>query len=195
MKRLVCSLLLLLLIPTLVAGTFNMKVEIPDEYRHIEGGDVYVSFSLFNLENQERKDITIEYWVMGPEGEFGRMTETLAIETQASLVRSITVPEHAVDGRYSIQGRVLYGEGKEQLSSATFYIEQPETFDSRWLYYGAGIFGILILVLILFRSSKGIKKVIKRFLLKQKIRGIVKRRLKAPRSPPPNSPDTSAVQE
>lgn len=165
-------------------GGFNLKVEIPPEYQKIlPGEDIFATLSLFNLDNELRKDTTIEYWIIGPTGEIGRRQETIAIETQASLVRSLTLPEDAPEGDYSLQARVLYDEGREQLASGSFVVHKEAAWIERIedkllknkILFGLG--GMIILLLIILRASwDRLKKISKNWRLKRKIARIVARR-------------------
>jgi uncharacterized membrane protein len=89
---------------------FDVKVEIPATYRTVHPGEEVVSqITIYNLGRIGRVDVSIEYGIMDLSGNITiRRREILAVETQVSLVRTITIPKTVIPENYLFYAKVNY---------------------------------------------------------------------------------------
>jgi hypothetical protein len=162
------------LFPTVLAeDSFNVRLDIPPEYREVAaGGQVIATEKLFNLAGTNRMDVVVESWITDAEHQTLLLRkETVAVETQASLVRNFEIPKDARPGIYSLNVKVIYGEGKEALTSAGFEIEQGTGVMSV-LWFAGGAAMLVGAVVLVWRS----KPLLEAYRLKRKVRRIVRAR-------------------
>lgn len=110
-KKIVLSLFLLgMLLPCAKANAMTVGVDIPEKYKSIEAGDrLYFELDIQYPENQSRKDVKIEY-DLTKDGELIMQAKNLkAIESQASFMDYIVVPEFAKAGKYDMKVSVTDG--------------------------------------------------------------------------------------
>ncbi len=91
---------------------FNVNVEIPRQYK-VSTTEVLTTIKLVNLGGKERMDVVLDYSITNSFGNvFLSKGETVAIETQASLVRYFILPDGIVPGTYEVNVVVLSLDGK-----------------------------------------------------------------------------------
>lgn len=125
----------------------DVRAEILDSYRVVlPGEEVLSEIRLFNLGGDSgRNDVTLEYIVRDHDNkEIVKETESLAIETQATFVKKISVPEGANAGNYVLYVRATYN-GKVASASDNFEVVSSKASVREKIY----IVTIIILVIIL----------------------------------------------
>ncbi len=135
---------------------FDVKVDVPPKQAQVFPGDeVLAGITIFNLgEVKGRVDVRLEYAIQDTLGKkYVTGSETLAVETQTSIVRSLKVPSDAKPGTYIFFAQVKY---KDQLISGSDLFEVVEkpgigllaglTFPNVFL----GFLSLLMLIFMLF---------------------------------------------
>jgi len=157
------------------AQPFNVEIELPDSYKNVNpGSDVWFTVKLLNLANTQRIDVTLNYDILDSDSDesISHNSKTVAIETQASFVADLKVPEDILPGDYSIKVVVNSSLG-ESYAKTALKVSNPKT-DSRLYYIGGSILGLALLVFLVIKS----RPVIEKIKLKMKISKIVKEKLK-----------------
>lgn len=106
---------------------FDLNVKIPDEYLNVlPDKKILAEIKLFNLGAIKRADIEIDYTIKNRETgeEISTEKETLAIETQASLIKEIKIPKDIKKGKYTLYVKLMY-EGKISSATADFNVIEP----------------------------------------------------------------------
>jgi hypothetical protein len=155
---------------------FNLKTEIPETYESVNSGKTLLFTSkVLNLANNQRIDVTLKFDVLDSNKNLiATKSETVAIETQASFVREIKIPENTLPGKYTLHTELIYQDKKEAEADNSFSIINPNNKKTNyWLIF---IVGAIILMMI-YISLKS-KKIIDRIQIKSKIHKIVLNKVK-----------------
>jgi hypothetical protein len=107
MKRvLIVSLIMMFVLILFInlASAMTVTINIPEKYSEVRAGEaVYFETEVKWPENTERKDLKIEYSIKNQNGDEVAYLKVLkAIETQASFMDSISIPESTKAGTYKI---------------------------------------------------------------------------------------------
>jgi len=101
----------------------ELSVVVPEKYQRVNAGDsLQFQVSIKNIQTTGRYDIQLDYFIKKNEIVVANRRELKAIETQASFLSSITVPEETLPGIYNIEVQV----NEEESAVATFYIQSNE---------------------------------------------------------------------
>ena len=133
----------------------DVRAEILKDYKQIlQGGEVLTEMRLFNLGgSDERKDVLIEYIIKDYENhEIVKETESLAIETQATFIKRIKLPQDAILGNYVLYVRAVYS-GKVASSSDNFEIVASKVTSKEKIYIVIIIILAVILSLIIYFTT------------------------------------------
>jgi len=95
----------------------------------------------------------------------------MAVQTQASFVRTFNIPKDARHGKYKINAKMRYGSGEEATANNSFEITEKKT-DNRIYYAIIGVIGLVILVYLGFKS----KPLIERIRIRVEVSRIVRNR-------------------
>jgi len=157
MKMLVPVMMVLILVmPSIYA--ISVSVSVPEKYQEIGvGGTLYFKVDLQDQQNVGRHDISLKYDVMRGENVIVSSKELKAIETQASFLSSITIPNSAESGIYNI---VVTVNDKES-ASAAFYIKGLST-ESTIDFYMVILFAIVLIGILAVYEIDRIRKDIER---------------------------------
>jgi uncharacterized membrane protein len=153
---------------------FNIEIELPDSYRNVNpGSEVWFTIKLLNLDNLQRMDVTLSYDIVNSGSKsIIHNSKTVAIETQASFVASLKIPDNTPPGDYAID-LVVNSTLGESHARAALKVSNPET---NWtIYYiAAAIVGIVLIVFLIIKS----KPLIEKIKLKMKVDKIVRDKMK-----------------
>src|SRR3989344_3588564 len=139
----------------IILSSGTTKKEILEEYKKIlPGGEILSEMRLFNLgDDAERKDVTIEYIIRDYNGnDIVKEHESLAIETQASFIKRILIPEKTLFGNYILYVRATYN-GEIASASDNFEVVSSKAAAGERIYkiiIAAIIFGLIVLSLIIY---------------------------------------------
>ncbi len=146
---------LLLTLPASSQSDFSLKAGVPEGLNQVAPGDsLYFSIQLIKFEDNQTQDITLLYDVRDCENNtLLENKETIAIETTASLVRSVKIPPDFKPGTYYLVVEAVYS-GQEFPALAIVRFEVLPTFFGMFLYELIPLFLIavstLIILLVLF---------------------------------------------
>jgi hypothetical protein len=160
-----------------VQGASNLEVSVHDNYKEVlVGNDVWFTIKIANLGNLGKVDVSLSYWISDDESNrVVENKETTAVQTQASFVRSFTIPKNAKPGKYKLNVKMDYGDGEEVVAETSFNIIEKKT--DKKTYYMIGIAAVFILILISFIFSyKKLRAMFERLRTRIKVRKIIEKR-------------------
>ena len=101
----------------------ELSVFIPEKYQRVRAGEMLqFQVSLKNIQKAGRHDIQLDYFIEKNEIVIAYRRELKAVETQASFLSSIKVPEETLPGIYDIVVEI----NEEENAIATFYVKSSE---------------------------------------------------------------------
>ena len=140
------SVLFFLVLTVNLTYAMTIVINIPEKYSEVYTGEkVYFETEVKWPENNERKDLRIEYTIKDKDSNTISYLKVLkAIETQASFMDSISIPESTKPGTYTIFLNVKdYGELNQEVAASFNIANKP--VDSYKLYFFAA-FGVICLM-------------------------------------------------
>lgn len=143
-----------------VVSAISIVVHVPEKYTEVSAGErFYFDIEVKYPENDERKDLRITYGIVTENGELIAESKVLkAIETQASFIDFIVIPEKTKPGLHFIKVKIQdYADLSEEIE-ASFTVSRGN-FHNITLYFfillGTIILvGALILAVLFFREGK-----------------------------------------
>ena len=159
---------------------FDVRVEIPkSSSQYVLPGETF-SFNvyLYNLGGSKKVDVTIEYTI--PD-EFGNSyvleKETLAIETQASFIKNLKVPQELPYGKQILYVKVTYN-GQVASASSWFTIGKKPPEKANMLIIIIIIIIIIMVLAGIILEMRKIKKALRHSISGRKLvkRGYIKRK-------------------
>ncbi len=183
----ICILFIILILScnfAIADKTFDIEVEVPKTYEIVKPGEtVWFTTKLINLANDKRSDVTLTYNIIDKDNNIiASKSETVAVETQASFVSNIKLPENVEQGTFMIRATsdpldskfgtshseinfdVLYGAEKQ----FNLYNELKKDF-----FYGLTA---LIIIFFGFMIFKKTKIYLDKKAIQLKVKHIIKRR-------------------
>jgi hypothetical protein len=122
----------------------ELSVTVPEKYQRVQAGEMLqFQIELKNIQKAGRHDIQLDYYVKKNDIVIAHRRELKAVETQASFLSSIKVPEEVLQGLYDIE--IVINEKIGALD--TFYVRSSETIQIK---------AYLILILIAILSVGGV---------------------------------------
>lgn len=101
----------------------ELSVIVPEKYQKVQAGEMLqFQISLKNIQKAGRHDIQLDYYIKKNEIIITYRRELKAVETQASFLASIKVPEETLPGIYKIEVEI----NEKESAVATFYIKSSE---------------------------------------------------------------------
>jgi len=144
------------------ASALSISVHVPEKYTEVHAGErFYFEIDVKYPENPSRKDLRIEYEIFTEEGDLIAQSKVLkAVETQASFIDFIVIPESAETGFHSVNVQVSDYQDLSEEVSASFHIigeksDQIKTYF--FVLFVAIIFvGLLVFIdLFIIKRKKG----------------------------------------
>lgn len=97
----------------------ELSVVIPEKYQRVKAGEsLQFQVSMKNIQTTGRHDIQLDYFIKKNEITVSDRRELKAVETQASFLSSITVPEETLPGIYDIEVQI----NEQESASVTFHV-------------------------------------------------------------------------
>ena len=122
------------------------SVIVPEKYQRVQAGEMLqFQTSLKNIQKAGRHDIQLDYYVKKNEIVITHRRELKAVETQASFLASIKVPEETLPGIYEIEVEI----NERESAIATFYVKSNEVVQIR-TYLIILIVAILVVGALIF---------------------------------------------
>lgn len=101
----------------------ELAIFIPEKYQRVKAGEeLQFQILITNIQKIGRHDIQLDYSIKKNEILLTKRREIKAIETQASFLSSINVPEETLPGIYNIEVEI----NEEQSAMATFYVQSSD---------------------------------------------------------------------
>jgi len=121
--KIIFSVFIVILLTSQFISAFELSVTIPDKYQEIRAGEtLQFQIAIKNIEKAGRHDIKLDYQLKKGSIILNSRRELKAVETQASFLSSIKVPEETPAGVYTIE--VIVNE-KEEVST-NFNVKSSE---------------------------------------------------------------------
>ncbi len=152
---------------------FDAKIEIPEKFlRIMPGEDIIAAVTLYSLGKTGRVDVKVEYLIKDETGRaITTEEETLAVETQASFIKTFKIPGNAEYGNYIIYLKATYN-GESASASTWFIVGKTVFLKTEYILITAIIAIALIILLVILYEIKRIKKHMKideKSLIKEKL--------------------------
>ena len=131
---------------------FDIKIEIPEEFRIIKPGDVIpAAVSIFNIRGPEPVNVEITYQIRDFENEILlENREIFTVKGEKNFIRNFKIPNNAKEGKYVLYATIVY-DGKTASSTAQFIIG---TNLIRNLMIFLFIIILMIILIILYNTEK-----------------------------------------
>ena len=145
-------LFLIFLFSVLASSVFcsalTMTITVPEQYQEISAGQsISVQTTILWPENTGRQDLRIEYSVKDSDGnEIAYAKELRAVETQATFVKSIPIPESTKSGTYKIYAQIDNYTGFNEQIAASFKVDASQNLFQVYVFV---ILGVVLLIAIL----------------------------------------------
>ena len=139
-----------MMLPVFVSA-MSITIGIPEKYSEVKAGEkVYFETEVKWPENVGRKDLRIEYSVKNKdENEVAYLKVLKAIETQASFMDSISIPESTVPGLYKISAKFNDYNNLSQEVIASFNVAKGGNGVQNYLLIIIGMLSIITLFVIM----------------------------------------------
>jgi len=151
----------LLLFP-LSASALSLSVTVPEKYTTVSPGDrFYFVVDVKYPENPGRKDLRFTYEIKRENSTIVEVKSLKAIETQASFMDFIVIPEDAKKGNYIVDVRIEdYNSLFEEVSSS--FIVKAKLDSKQILFYSFAflqsiLFGAVLIAAFIFLFNKSRK--------------------------------------
>lgn len=139
-------------------SALSLVVHVPEKYTDVIAGErFYFEIEVKYPENPSRKDLRLEYEILTEDGDLISQAKVLkAIETQASFIDFIVIPESAKSGLYFINVNVKDYESLSEEVSSSFHVRGVGS--DQILIYLIIILVVIVLVGILIIISIVVRK-------------------------------------
>ena len=164
-------------------NTYNLELKLPEKYyESTPGEEIFFSTKIINLNNNYRKDITLKYEITNKEETYNTQKETVAIETQASFVGEIRIPQNAPEGEYTLKVQVI-GENEETHSEASINFKVVDIINYKKLItenieITTTILTTILTITIIILSRKKIKLFFKKRKINKEIKKMIKEKIR-----------------
>ena len=127
LKLALCGLFFVLFFPAGKAFALSAQVHIPEKYTDVLAGErLYFELEIKYPENRTRKDLRLEYEIL-EKGEVIAASKFLkAVETQASFMDYVVIPESAEQGLHEIKVKISDYENLSAEISASFKVTRKD---------------------------------------------------------------------
>jgi len=138
-------------------SSLSVDVHVPEKYTEVPAGErFYFEMSLKYPENPVRKDLRLEYNIIH-DGEVVLQSKDLkAVETQASFLDFLVIPEGFEPGLYLLRVSVLDYEDLNEEIEASFYVVSGDSLQLRTYFYV--LLGAIIFLGFIFVFRVSIKR-------------------------------------
>jgi len=143
--------LISLLTSVQMVSALEVSLSIPDKYQKVQAGErLFFEVQLKNIENAGRHDISLDYIIKKNDVVITSRRELKAVETQASFLASIKVPEETISGIYDIEVKI----NDEFVSQSSFFVRSSELAQVKIYLLLLTIAVIIIGILIFWELHK-----------------------------------------
>lgn len=140
------------------SSSLSATINIPEKYVNVNAGErIYFEIQVKYPENPQRKDLRLTYEIFNIYGELISEAKVLkAIETQASFVDFLIIPDNAESGLYKINVKIKDYQLLNEEVSSTFNVHKGNIEELKIYFFIllASIFFIGFLVILNLRRGK-----------------------------------------
>lgn len=141
----------------LEAHALSVEVYVPEKYTIVEAGErFYFEVDIKYPENPKRKDLRMIYQIKKNNELIAESKFLKAVETQASFMDFVVIPENAEKGLYHINVIVGDYENLNEEISATFNVVKSKQKEVQMYFFV--ILGSIILVAVLLFAQIALMK-------------------------------------
>lgn len=171
------SMLIILILFTNLVLAMAVTVNIPEKYSEVQAGEkVYFETDVKWPENTQRSDLRIEYNLKDKNGnEIAYLKVLKAIETQASFMDSISIPESTKSGTYTLFLTLTDYKELNQEVAASFKVIKKQT-DNKGYYLAVIVVVLIIVSIILIFSYKKIRALLEKMQIKMRVKKMIRKR-------------------
>ena len=139
-------------------SALSVVVHVPEKYTDVVAGErFYFEIEVKYPENPQRKDLRLNYEILTQSGEIIAQSKVLkAIETQASFMDFIVIPESAENGMHIIKVRIHDYETLSEEVEASFHVTSGSSGQIKIYFFI--LLGVVVLVGILVVVSIFLKR-------------------------------------
>ncbi len=142
------------------ALALSIMVHVPEKYTDVQAGErFYFEVEIKYPENPRRKDLRLNYEIKKDDEVMAQAKHLKAIETQASFMDYIVIPESTETGMYIINVVITDYEGLHEEVSASFHVVGEKGAQLRIYFFillGVILFvGVLVVIQIILAKRKG----------------------------------------
>jgi hypothetical protein len=147
-KYLIIFLLVLNFISISSISALSVVVHVPEKYTDVNAGErFYFEIEVKYPENPSRKDLRLNYEILKDDKIIAESQVLKAIETQASFMDFIVIPESAKSGLHIIKVKITDYEGLSEEVSASFQVIKSSSEIKKYFFILLGavvIVGFLV---------------------------------------------------
>ena len=149
--QIIIFVIILLFVIPFHTNAMTITINVPEKYSDVKAGEkIYFETEVKWPENVGRKDLRIEYFIKDKDGVDKAYLKVLkAIETQASFMDNISIPENLSPGMYTINASISDYSDLNQQVSVSFNVIKNVDKIQRYLFVIIGILGVIILFMII----------------------------------------------
>ena len=151
MRKYVLIILLVLVlnfISMASVSALSILVHVPEKYTTVQSGErFYFEIEIKYPENPSRRDLILNYEILKDDEVISRSKVLKAVETQASFIDFIVIPENAGTGLHVIRISISDYEDLSEEVEASFHVVRSDS-DKIKLYFFV-LLGVIVLVGIL----------------------------------------------
>ena len=141
------------------ASALSVVVHVPEKYTDIQAGErFYFEIEIKYPENPSRKDLRLNFEISKDDEVIAQSKVLKAIETQASFIDFIVIPESAETGLHIIKVKISDYEGLSKEVSASFHVTSAGSGQIKTYFFillGATILvGILVVIIIVMGKGR-----------------------------------------
>lgn len=162
-KKLGIALFLVVVTLVLPAPVFalSLTVHVPEKYTNVSAGErFYFELDVKYPENPTRKDLRLTYQILEGETVIAESKVLKAIESQASFIDFIVIPDNAKGGIHAIKVTVADYENLSEEISATFHVVEKPADQIRLYFFlilgAVGVVGVLVIINIIIARKRQI---------------------------------------
>ena len=110
-------------------SALSIVIHVPEKYTDVQAGErFYFEIEIKYPENPSRKDLRLEYQIIDEVNNLIAQSKVLkAIETQASFIDFIVIPESADTGLHIIKIKIADYEGLSEEVEASFHVVRSDS--------------------------------------------------------------------
>lgn len=140
-------------------ASISLSIDIEPEYSIVSAGDeVIMQINLMQLGDQRRKDVIVSLFLLDDKNQgILKSTETITLETKASMIAKLNIPENVKEGIYSINIEIFDVKEENVLGKASERIIIKNRITTDDIYFVGSlllIIAFIIFIIILYKHNR-----------------------------------------